>query len=302
MGMRVTQNMLNQSMLRNVNTSYQNLSKLQNEVSSGKKINLPSDDPFGAGEAMGYTTKLSEIQTFQGNASDAKNTLNATDDAISSANNLFNTLKGLVVQASSDTLNASDRQAMAEQVKTIKDEFGDMANTQYNGKYIFAKPGTTTPPYQNGSLDQSQLSDTPQNVELAPGSTIQKNILGNDLFLSNSTSSTSIFDELDQLASDLSDNTKSGVDISSAHLQAVDDQFTHFTTIQTTVGARADRVNQAIDRLGTSEVNVNQYLSDTEDVDVAKAMTDLSSQETVQKAALSVGARIIQTTLMDYLK
>ena len=301
--MRITQNMLNQSMLQNVNTSYQGLAKLQNEVSSGKKINRPSDDPYGVGKAMGYNTKLSEIQTFQGNATDAKNTLNATDDAISNANNLFNSLKGLVVEASTDTLNASDRQAMAEQVKTIKDQFGDMANTQYNGKFIFAKPGTTTPPYQNGSLNQSLLSDTAQNVELAPGSTIQKNILGNDLFINNSTSTPSIFDELDKLSADLSDSTKTGADISSSgYLQAIDDQFTHFTTTQTTVGARADRVNQAIDRLGTSEVNVTQYLSDTEDVDVAKAMTDLSSQETVQKAALSVGAKIIQTTLMDYLK
>lgn len=302
MGIRITQNMLNQSMLRNVNNSYQSLSKLQNEVSSGKKINRPSDDPFGAGKSMEYSTKLSEIQSFRGNANDAKNELTVTDDAISSANNLFNSLKELVINASSDTLNSSDRQAMAEEVKTIKDQFGDMANTNINGKYIFAKPGTTTPPYQNGNLDQSLLSDTAQNVELAAGSTIQKNILGNDLFFNNSTSTTSVFNELDQLAADLSDSTKTGADISSVHLQLIDDQLTHFTTVQTTVGARSDRVDLALNRLDTNEVNVTHYLSDTEDVDVAKAMTDLSSQETVQKAALSVGARIIQTTLMDYLK
>jgi flagellar hook-associated protein 3 FlgL len=299
MGIRITQNIINQSMLRNVNQSYKGLSKLQDEISSGKRINRPSDDPFGASQSMGYQTKLSEIETFKGNANDAKDELTAVDDTISSASDLFNRVKELVVKASSDTNNMYDRGAIADEINSLKDQFGDIANTTFNGKYLFADPDSTTPPYQSGSLDQGALSTTTPQVEVAPGSTIEKGIAGNDLFVSNGTT---IFDELDNIVADMKDPTKTGADISSDHLDTLDKQMKNFTTLQTVVGARSNRIDQALDRLGQKELSINQYLSDTEDVDVAKAMTDLSTQENVHKAALSVGARIIQPTLMDYLR
>lgn len=302
MGIRITQSIINNSMLQSVNNSYCSLSKLQGEISSGKRISRPSDDPFGVGQSMQYRTKLAEIETFKGNANDAKDQLNAADDALSQASDVFNRLRELVVQASSDTSNGKDRASVAEEIKGLKDQFGDIANATYNGKYIFAKPDSTTtpptPPYQNGSLDKNKLSDTPQNVELSPGSTIQKNTLGVDVF--EDSAGKTVFDEIDSLVSDLTSG-KTGTDI-TAHLKTLDDQLDHFTTIQTTIGAKVNRIDQSIDRLNTNEVNVTRYLSDTEDVDVAKAMTDLSTQENVHKAALSVGARIIQPSLMDYLK
>ena len=292
--MRVTQSMIANSSLRNISNSYSKIAKLDDQIATGKKFTKPSDNPVSAMRAMGYRTDLNRIQQYQSNINEVRNWVDSTDDALSNVNAALQRVRELTVQASNGSLEEGQRSYIGEEIKQLKLQIESIADTQVGGKYIFGGTKTDTRP----STDLANAKGTIE-IEVFSGIKLPLNLPGNDIFSSLSSDQGA----LQKLINDL-DGTNENVsdeDI-GAHLSALDAEIDKVLTSRSVIGARQNRVDLMVERLDSQEVFSTRILSDNEDIDLERAIIDLTTQESVHRAALSVGAKIIQPTLMDFLR
>jgi len=291
--MRVTQSMLSNNMLRNLSSSYERLSKYQDQISTGKKVNRPSDDPVVVMKGISYRADLSEVQQYKRNFSEAYNWIENSDAALDNAGQALQRIRELVVEASNDTYDASQRQAISAEIKQLRDHLADVANTKFGDKYLFNGADTTTQPVdlQANSGDGSFPEATqPVEIELSKGIYLPVNVPGEKVF------GEQLFSDLKALTDDL-DQGKNP----ASYLDQIDQHIDAINNARADLGARQNRLEMMESRVDNQEVIATKVLSDNEDVDYEKAITDLTAQESVHRAALAVGARVLQPTLMDFL-
>lgn len=304
--MRVTQGMLASNMLRNLSASYAQLGKYQDQLSTGKKINRPSDDPVVAMKGMVYRTNLTEVQQYKRNFSEAYSWIENSDDALDKATQALQRIRELVVQASNDTYESSQRASIAREVQQLTDHLVSIANTKVGDKYIFNGTDTLKQPVDLNQAPPVVSTNSQQvNIELSQGIYIPVNVDATKIFGYDNTATAAngnrLFSDLQFLNNDLNDSTKSGKDINQ-YLSYIDKHINNFLSARAELGARMNRIQLMEDRIDQQEVIANKILSNNEDADIEQVITDLKTQESVHRAALGVGARIIQPTLLDFLR
>lgn len=288
--MRVTQSMLSNNLLRNLSNSYSRLGKLQEQLSTQKKITRPSDDPVVAMLGMGYRTDTNRIEQFKRNIGEVKNWIETTDDALDHAVNALQRIRELIVQASNGIYDEGQRSYIGEEIEELKKHIQTIGNTQMAGKYIFN--GTETNVRPDGNFAEGTIE-----IEVFQGIKIPINTNGKELF-GDLISDGGV---LDQIIADLQNGNVPDDDISN-HIAVIDEEIDRFLSERASIGARQNRVDLMEERLGMQEVISKRILSDNEDIDIEKAIMDLTIQESILRASLSVGSRIIQPTLVDFLR
>ncbi|WJQ06837.1 flagellar hook-associated protein FlgL [Geobacillus stearothermophilus] len=301
--MRVTQGMLTGNMLRNLSASYARLGKYQDQLATGKKINRPSDDPVIAMKGMVYRTNLTEVEQFKRNFSEAYNWIENSDAALDKATQALQRIRELVVQASNDTYEVSQRAAISEEIKQLTEHLASIANTKVGDKYIFNGTDTLKQPVDLSQAPPVVSKNTDEiKIELSKGIYIPVNVNPTKVFnYDNTAKGNGLFSDLEFLNNDLNDATKSGKDISQ-YLSYIDQHINNLLSARAELGARLNRVELMEERVDQQEVIAHRILSDNEDADIERVITDLKTQESVHRAALGVGARIIQPTLLDFLR
>lgn len=294
MTMRVTQSMLSNNFLKNLNTSYEKMGKIQDQIASQKKINRPSDDPVIAMKGIGYRTNLQEVVQYKRNFSEAHNWIDNSDSALDEATQAMQRIREITTEAANGTLTDDQRANIAKEVSQLKAHLADIANTKVGNKYIFNGTDTTNKPVDlSQNPPQVSTNTNPVKIELSKGVYIQVNSDSNNVF------SKQFFDDLTSLENDLNSNNPSNLD---QYLTKLDSHIDNIVNERATIGARSNRIDLMEDRVGQQEVSVTKMMSDNEDADMDKVITDLVNQESVQRAALGIGARIIQPTLLDFLR
>jgi flagellar hook-associated protein 3 FlgL len=300
MGTRVTQSMLNSNMLFNLQKSNKQMEKYQEQFSSGKKITKPSDDPVTAVRGMVYRSALNDIDQYKRNVDDGVSWMTATDEALDEVTSVIQRVRELTVQGVNGTNGDTDRNAIAEEINQLKEHLGEIANSQIAGKYIFAGTDTKNPPFNTGANGTKEfVNENAEKIELQVGQTnsIQINTSGVDVFKNKEIGS--IFDVFNAIVNDFNSQSPNS---SQDHLAQIDKQLDNILKERSELGAKMNRMELSSSRIDGLEVSTTQMLSMEEDVDLSRLIIDLKAQENVQKAALSVGARIIQPTLMDFLR
>ncbi|BDG45772.1 flagellar hook-associated protein 3 [Parageobacillus sp. KH3-4] len=297
MVMRVTQFMLANNMLRNLSNSYERLGKYQEQLATGKKISRPSDDPVVAMKGIAYREDLARVKQYQRNIGEVHNWIDSADDALDKVGLALQRIQELVVQASTDTATPEDRKKIADEIDQIQKHIVDVANTRVGGKYIFNGADTKNPlfigyPGETGFAVNGNQGDV--EIEVFDGIKLDVNIDGKTLF-------TGIIGMLDNLKAALNDPNSTGSTI-DGYLSQVEAQQDALLSARSELGAKQNRVEMMENRLSTQEEIATKLMSNNEDIDYEKTITDLISQESVHRAALSVGARIIQPTLVDFLR
>ena len=312
---RVTQSMLSTNMLRNLNTSYGKMSKYQDMINSGMKITRASDDPVVAVKGMKYRVQLDKVEQYQRNLNEAEAWLDTTDTALDQVGNVLNRVKELVVQAANDTNTPEERSKIKQEIDQIKAQIQDVANTQIGGKYIFSGTKTQTKTFVDGAINPLLLdtSTTPPTltdggnghveVEVFDGIQLSVNMTGApQMFEKITCFLQNVSDELDKVDSsgkiigDFLGSVADGTNNTLADMQA------NVLNARADVGARMNRVELMINRLDIQEINVTKQMSENEDTDYAETITKMTTQESIHQAALSVGAKIIQQTLVDFIR
>lgn len=293
--MRVTQSMLAGNSLRNLSKSYEKMGTYQDQLATGKKINRPSDDPVVAMKGMHYRTNLTEVEQYQRNISEAYQWMENSEAGIEQGTQVLQRVRELMVQASNGTNSPDDLKAIGSEIKQLKEDLVGSANTQVAGKYIFNGTQTKTAPVTlntDGTVSVN-IDSSAFEIEVSKDVKLRSNINNDNVF------SKELFDVMSSIEQALTSGDMSGSD---DMLSKLDDRLDVMNAERAELGARYNRLELIEDRVGKQEVVATRILSDNEDADMERVIMDLKTQESVHRAALSVGARIIQPTLMDFLR
>jgi flagellar hook-associated protein 3 FlgL len=207
-------------------------------------------------------------------------------------------IRELTVQAANGSNSASDDQAAAAEVNQLIDAIKQNANAQYNGQYIFSGTSTQTAPYQSGSNDTYQGGTGAITRAIGPGASIQINADISQV-LGSGGGDGKLLDTLRTIASDMQSGNHGAL---SADISKLDTNFSTLTQTEAHIGAVSDQLQMASSRLEALRVDDTQVLSNTEDADMAQTEIDFSTQQAALQAALQAGARIVQTSLMNFLQ
>jgi flagellar hook-associated protein 3 FlgL len=396
------------------------MNKLQDQIASGKKISVPSDDPVVAARTLRFRADVSEIGQFKRNASDALSWVETTEDTLDKATEVVQRVRELMVQGGNGTLSPSETKSLASELKQLKTQLIQIGNTSYAGKYVFSGYNTdkkllvddeNSPDFGKFMISVDTIDDR-INYEIGVGISININVAGGDLFNSGGNaianqyakatggriyfpitlgggensfqieyngnapftieldegtypnmddlmshvqtkldaqglpikvynigdklqfrstefskdSSIRILDgaltlgldanlieykegtlsQTGKLITDMEtiielfeDGNTSGI---SSSINLIDEQIENILRIRADLGARYNRLQLTEIRLTSDEVTFTKLLSLNEDVDMAEAIFKLRNEENIYNASLSAGARIIQPTLLDFLR
>jgi len=292
---RVTMAMTSRTLLANLEAAAARLAQTQAKLSSGKELNVPSDDPYGVGRALQLRSELGEVQQYQRNVSDAQGWQQAMDSTLSSVNDYVLRARDLVVQGANGALGQSERNAIADEIDQITAAVKSTANARYAGQYLLSGTKTTTAPYSTAD-DAYSGNSASLHREIARGADISlsidtKSVIGDG--------SGGIVAALRTISADLRAGSTDA--LGTTDLTALDTAHDRLVSAQSAVGSVASQLESAQTRLSQIEEVTTKQLSDVEDADMAKTYVDYSTQNAAYQAALKAGAQLIQPSLMDFL-
>lgn len=293
MSLRVTQSMVSSRMMRNLSANYDRMAVSQNQLSTERKINKPSDDPVGITYALRYRSETAMNEQYQRNINVANSYVDQTDTVLNEVNEMLQRVNELTTKGLNGTNPQTAMDAISKELGEIHKGMIEAGNSQLNGKYIFNGQKTDQKPYATGA----ETTDTEHiDYQLGMGVTAPINVTGNEVFGTGATSLFSIVGGLrdafasgnQNAAATLYDQLKTGMDT--------------FSQVRSEVGARSNRISLMENRLGDLSTSLEELTSKTEDADIAEVITQLQTDQSVYQASLSTGAKIIQQTLVDYLR
>lgn len=316
--MRITNSMMLNSLMRTMNKNLNRMSKTEQMFASGKKFSLPSDDPIGVSKSLRLNTDVANMEQYKRNAEDALSWMGTTEEAINNIVTVFQRARELTVQAASETNSKDERNAIATEMTQLKGQIVSLANTSYAGSYIFSgfktnqalmdKDGNYLPvdlstneaiEFNVGIGDRMAVNILPQKLfgNTAGGKTADD---PNDMVTAiNPTNTPQMIKVFDDLIQGLLDDSTADI---GKGLGRLDIQFNNINAVRSEVGVKTNRLDLTINRIDSDTLNLKELLSKNEDADMAEVIMNLKMQESVYQASLSGGARIIQPTLLDFLR
>ena len=273
------------------------LKSLNEQISSGKRINRPSDDPIGITQALGLKNMLSKIDQYQKNIEFGQSWLNATESSLQDISDLIVRGKEIANQMATGTYSADQRANAANEVQSLLDQLRGLGNTQLNGRYLFSG-------YQEQSQAYDQnfnyLGDT-KDIEIPIGESVQMkiNLTGDAVFGPDGDPNNNLFQILTGLRDALQNNDINGV---QSGLEKLNSFQPKIESDLADVGSRLNRMENSKNILSDLQQNHTQRLADVEDTDIVAATTDLTARQSAYQAALYSAAQITQLSLVDFLK
>lgn len=302
--MRITGGMMITTLLADLRRVQEALSNYQNQLATGKRVRHPSDDPVATVDSLRLRARLAEVQRLQKNAEDGRDWLEITDSALDQATQILQRARELAVRAGSGTLPDSSLKAIAAEVEQLRQQLVEVANTTLGGSYVFGGFATHQPPYvlddATGVVSYQGFPGDNIEREIAPGVRLVVNITGDRVFGDDNTGGA--FQALKNLVSDLQQPTPNLANISGPRLQELDRAIDTILRYRAEVGAKVNRIELGLNRMEELRIDTERLLSDVEDADIAETVMRLSVSEAAYRAALMAGARIVQPTLMDFLR
>lgn len=290
---RVTSSMSAAVAQRHLQLGAVRLADAQESASTLEKISKPSDDPTAAGEALRVRNLQASTTQYQRNVDDGSSWLDTVDSALSSVHSILAKVRDLTIQGANGALGPDSRDAIARQVAGLRADLLQTANTTFAGRSIFA--GTTDAPTAfepDGTWSGVPGASVTRRV--GPDTTVRVDADGAATF---GTGTASVFTLLDDLAGDLRSGTGT-----TERLAALDARMTQVRAVQGDVGARHSQILRSKETLIDTSASLEAQRAGLEDLDLAAAVLDLKLQETAYQSALAVTAKVLQPTLMDFLR
>jgi flagellar hook-associated protein 3 FlgL len=297
MSTRVDPN-LSGELIAGINDNQQEVNVDLEQLSTGKSVNSLSDNPAAAAALVGNDAETAEVDQFQSNISSVQGLLQTGDSTMSSVVNLMTQAISLGIEGSNGTLSAEDRQAIASQMTGIMQQMVGLANTTYQGNYIFAGTNTETAPFTldptaadgvtysgNTDVNSVQLSTGPNMAVNVPGSQIFQNASGD------------VFGALNQMITALQSGT--GFDAANSALENAFNQVNAQRVFYGNGGAELDTVTSF---LSQEKIELSTQQTNLVGADIGAVASNYSQAEVQQQALLAASGKIIgQPTLFDYL-
>ena len=273
----------------------QNTSSL--DLATGTRINKPSDDPAGAAQMISNKAQSSQADTFLRSITSLNGLLQTADSTLNSVVTALQRAISLGVEGANGTLSDSDRADVASELAGIKQQLQSLANTPYQGEFIFS--GTST--VQPFVADATSASGVTYNgnagtnkVEVGQNYSLQINQPGSQLFTSPSGN---VFQSISDLINALQTNNNIGRAVS-----AVSDAYNHITGERVFYGNTLNQLQAQKNYLNSEKVDLATAADSISATDMAATSTAFTQSQVAIQADLAVMSRISQASLFDYLK
>ncbi|OGL41975.1 MAG: flagellar hook-associated protein 3 [Candidatus Schekmanbacteria bacterium RBG_13_48_7] len=265
------------------------------QITSGKRINKPSDDPSSYSTILNLKNVVSQGEQYIRNIDRSLTFLQINDSTFQQVENLIMESKDLTMEAADDTVSADARKAIAEKIDSIREEMISLANTKFLNRYIFSGTQTLTEPFKDtgGSVVYSGNSEN-INIQVERNVNVTINVPGNQAFQSDED----IFQVLKDLSDALISNDSEVISDSKQKLETCLNQILRYRTIS---GKRINLIENTKERLSDFTLIATEQVSKEEDADVAEAITNFLKEQVGLNAAISAGASILTPSLFDYL-
>jgi flagellar hook-associated protein 3 FlgL len=320
MSLRLSNSTMGDRLLLDLQRSYTRMATTQEQISTGRRVNRPSDDPVAAGTERLRTADLEGVKRSQESVNTATSWLGATESGLSSLQDILSRARELTLQAASGTTDQNSRNLIANEIDQLARSSKDAVSAKLGDAYIFSGTASDRPPYAAATGDAYQGDGNAVVREAGPTATLQLNpsfvpvaatpagatqpLTGLSLLGGGpGAGDARILDTLETLAAHLRGGTAADIAaLGSTDLQRLDANQTALSQAVAGVGAMMNRADAAQSRLQDLEDLTNQGLDDLTGVDLAKAITDFTAQQSAYQAALKVGSQIIQPSLVDFLR
>jgi flagellar hook-associated protein 3 FlgL len=290
---RVTQFTVRNSTLENLQHNLSKMSTLQAQMSSGSKINSASDDPAATADVLRLQGEQRVLAQYGRNADDGEAWLTTVDTALQTSLASVRKARQLTINGGDGALGATSRIALAQEIEGIRDALLAQANTTYLDRPVFA--GTSAgPAFTAGTYAYNGAPAGTVERTVASGTTIRVDSPGADVY---GEGDDSIFKVLDDIAATLRADGDP-----TDQLDAIDGHVNKMLAEVSSVGARQNQVESAQSVISANHLTSTTRLSAIMDVDLAQIILDLGSQEVAYKGALSAAAKVLQPTLLDFLR
>lgn len=320
--MRVTNSMMITQFMRNLNRNLKRMETQYNQLTTGERITRPSQDPVGITRSLQARTELSKLGQYQKNVDDAQAWLTQTETALMEMNSLTMRAYYLSTDAANGTKTPEDRQAIAKEIDQLMKQLLETANTTYAGRYVFGGYNTTAArPFEVGVDEDtnesylmfngeklSNLSDpTDQPIvdligekieyEIGPGVRMDISFAGTEAMGVGANNLYAVFHDFHDALMDGTDSERI-----NEFIGKFQDQQQEILSHLAEVGGKTNRLDLVKTRYEMDELNYTGVKSMVEDVDHDKVIMEYKLADVVYRSSLAVGARIIQPTLIDFLR
>jgi flagellar hook-associated protein 3 FlgL len=305
MSFRITQGTLSRTTLSGLQANLTRLQHVQQQLSSGKRVSKPSDSPIDTVSAMQLRADKQRTEQFSRNIDDGIARLGAADSALTQVNDMLTRVRQLVVSGLNSTNGPDERGALADEVDQLRQGVLASANTEYLGRPVFAGTQSTTvafDPVSGAYLGNDQL--VKRSVSADPGSgTVPVNVPGSEVFTNLLGAAAPGPPATGGILAVVSAALRSG-DISTLGnaLGQLDTASAAMSSSHSVIGARYNGLQRVQTTANFHLDAVASSLSDAESIDLPRTIIEMQLQQNAYQAALGVTAKIVQPSLMDFLK
>jgi flagellar hook-associated protein 3 FlgL len=301
MAVRITQTILVDRVLRDLNVQSRRLLTLQEQLSTGQVVNKPSDDPLAARRAIAARIETGQNDQYLTNISTAKPIFRETEASLLTVNQFLQRANELALQGSNSVNGSGQLDQIAEEVNQIIEGVLQQSNANSNNRYLFAGTRTLTEPFEatrdaNGRITAVQYTGNDESISIAISEQVRvpTNISGQDAF----EGPINIFDTLIQLRDNLEAGDPAGLELRLGEVQQAAEQILLSTA---RIGAIENRLDQSEANLDEINVQLQEVISDNLDADFAEVAVQLNASLNAYQAALNSSARVIQPSLLDFI-
>lgn len=291
MATRITYGMTAATSLRGLQAGLGRVQELQEQLSSGRRLQRPSDDPVAAAASMRLRSAKVADEQYQRNSDQAMGRLTVTDSALTALSDRVRAVRELMVASHNGALNADGRTALAGQVSALRAEVVSLYNTTYLDRPVF---GGTVPgrlavdPATGGYLG----NDAPVEVRVSADATMRTDVPGTG----------AAADVLPAVLDAVALSVASSTGATTADFAALDGAFSQIQRALGDVGARTQRLENTRSSVETHRLDLVSRISENEDVDLPETIMNLQSQQVGYQAALGATAKVLQISLLDFLR
>lgn len=279
-----------------LNSAQTKVDSLQSQLSSGKRIQTISDDPFAASSSISARALKSSVDQYTANLTAAQNTLNSSDNAMSQLQDLMRQANVIAVKASNGTNDAASMQSMASQIRSMQKQILNLGNTRGpNAEYLFAGTADNAPPFTitAGALTFSGNTNG-KMVQAGPNQTLQANTTTASGIIANA------YNALDALQKDMTANAYQN--ISSTDLQAITSSQDAVNQERGGIGAQVQFAKSLSNQYTRQSDELAKNISQYEDADFAQVATQYQAAQTAYQAALASVSSIQKLSLVNYIQ
>jgi flagellar hook-associated protein 3 FlgL len=313
---RVGYNQSHRKLKANLQVQQQAQEKLYEQVSTNKNILKPSDDPIATSKAMNIRDELHRLEEYDNLISSSEVWTNITNVALDNTSSTWKRVNEISISAADGTKTSADRAGMVEELEQLLGHLTQVANTSHSGRYIFGGSETETPPFRSETDPNTgritgvfyEGNSDIRKVKTKDHGTTEISVLGSNagnpdqsgVFIDSNTD-VNMFNTIIELRDKLLANDIVGISGDNGILKEVETAAESVTSAQVRLGGTQEVLELDRNRVIEQSANMEQYLSEIEDADIAQLILELNNVQNVYEAALAAGARMFQTSLLNYI-